>query len=466
MTSSGTARNGAPPADRRPDTKTETPVAHPSDQSLPVGPHPGVVSVPAQYVFEQNIRQMQTAVGSDPTREDNYRLQGVQAIDNVRQALHLPVRTFDTAAVYFHRFRLRHREAEYNLQDSAMAALFVACKVEDTIKKSKDILCAAYNLKNPDHQTTPDDKIFEQPSRVLVGLERMILEIIGFDFRTRYPQKYLVKLIRELLGPAAGRPFFEIAYEMSIDMYKTFVPIKQTCLTMVLAIVHLTALITDTHTDLLADLDPARYSVTRRSLMETILDLLELYTHFHKLTKVGARFDLNRFIDVKIKINDQIDASPDLSRLEFSCESCAERDMAESRAATSSSGPVTSLGITSVFNPVKPGSRGSDTTVRFVFDREQAQEEARAVGVYFNEEYEEYEAEIEEPIPEPERFQDPRDRGHGPGPGPGHPPGGRGRRGGRGGGRHDGWGPYPRNPRGHGPHDRRGGGGGGGRRYH
>ncbi len=70
-----------------------------------------------------------------------------------------PVRTFDTAAVYYHRFRLRHREVEYNFQDSAMAALFLACKVEDTIKKSKDILCAAYNLKNPDHQTTPDDKV-------------------------------------------------------------------------------------------------------------------------------------------------------------------------------------------------------------------------------------------------------------------------------------------------------------------
>lgn len=70
-----------------------------------------------------------------------------------------PVRTFDTAAVYFHRFRLRHREAEYNLHDSAMAALFVACKVEDTIKKSKDILCAAHNLKNPDHPTTTDDKV-------------------------------------------------------------------------------------------------------------------------------------------------------------------------------------------------------------------------------------------------------------------------------------------------------------------
>ena len=69
------------------------------------------------------------------------------------------MRTFDTAAVYYHRFRLRHRESEYNMHDSAMASLFLACKVGDTIKKSRDILCAAYNLKNPDHPTTPDDKV-------------------------------------------------------------------------------------------------------------------------------------------------------------------------------------------------------------------------------------------------------------------------------------------------------------------
>lgn len=40
-----------------------------------------------------------------------------------------------------------------------MACLFLACKVEDTIKKSKEILCAAYNIKNPEHPTTQDDKV-------------------------------------------------------------------------------------------------------------------------------------------------------------------------------------------------------------------------------------------------------------------------------------------------------------------
>lgn len=86
---SAVARNGVPP-DQRPVPKPSNP-DETSDAPPPVGPHPGIVSVPAQYVFEQNIRQMQKAAGSDPNRDDAYRLQGVQLIDNVRRALHLYV---------------------------------------------------------------------------------------------------------------------------------------------------------------------------------------------------------------------------------------------------------------------------------------------------------------------------------------------------------------------------------------
>jgi len=46
------------------------------------------------------------------------------------------------------------------LQDAAAAALFTACKIEDTLKKSRDILCAAYNLKVLlAEQLTPDDVV-------------------------------------------------------------------------------------------------------------------------------------------------------------------------------------------------------------------------------------------------------------------------------------------------------------------
>lgn len=46
------------------------------------------------------------------------------------------------------------------IQDAAAAALFTACKIEDTLKKSREILCAAYNLKVPSaEQLSPDDAV-------------------------------------------------------------------------------------------------------------------------------------------------------------------------------------------------------------------------------------------------------------------------------------------------------------------
>lgn len=37
----------------------------------------------------------------------------------------------------------------FTIQDVAATSLFVACKIEDTLKKSREILCASYNLRHP-----------------------------------------------------------------------------------------------------------------------------------------------------------------------------------------------------------------------------------------------------------------------------------------------------------------------------
>lgn len=53
-----------------------------------------------------------------------------------------------------------HKDTDYQYQDAAAAALLTANKIEDTLKKSRDILCAAHNLKipNADH-LSPDDVV-------------------------------------------------------------------------------------------------------------------------------------------------------------------------------------------------------------------------------------------------------------------------------------------------------------------
>lgn len=50
------------------------------------------------------------------------------------------------------------------MQDAAAAALFTACKIEDTLKKSREIVCAAYNLKlSPSEHLAPDDPVRHGP---------------------------------------------------------------------------------------------------------------------------------------------------------------------------------------------------------------------------------------------------------------------------------------------------------------
>ncbi|KAF6798782.1 c-type cyclin [Colletotrichum musicola] len=412
------------------NNSTPTPASEPE---LPKGPHPGHIQVACQYTSEQRLRRMLRDNKSDPAREDSYRLQGVQLIDNVRNVLRVPVKTFDTACVYYHWFRLSFRDAEYSYQDAAMASLFLACKVEDTIKKSKEILCAAYNIKNPDHPTTQDDKMFDQTSKIIIGLERLILETVGFDFRCRYPQSALRKVTKKIMGDDA-QELFSTAMEMSIDMYKTFAPIKQPTFAMALGLLELTARLTGVGVDKIEKVDLSEYHTSRQGVVETMLDLLDLYTQHLKSTKLGNRFDLNKFIEVKIVINNEVDNDPKkLVRYGHWCTNCDGGEEENLSNGTSVLKNISFFGS----NSAKRNGRSQDGTMRFVFDSEQARRERREVEPYFRDEYEEYEVEVEVPI-EPER---PNHGGH------------------RDGKRHDGGGPWPG---GHGRrshHDRRKGGG-------
>lgn len=61
-----------------------------AEQPAP-GPHPSYIQVAKPFIFEQKVVNQMLAFGSNPQREDTYRLDGVQWIDDVRQALQLLV---------------------------------------------------------------------------------------------------------------------------------------------------------------------------------------------------------------------------------------------------------------------------------------------------------------------------------------------------------------------------------------
>ena len=70
-----------------------------------------------------------------------------------------------------------------------------------------------------------------------------MLEGASFDFRNRHPQKLVVKLVKSCVLPkdTVGKT----AYNMSLDLYRTFAPLKQTTPTMAIACVELATRLCD-----------------------------------------------------------------------------------------------------------------------------------------------------------------------------------------------------------------------------
>lgn len=222
-------------------------------------------------------------------------------------------------------------------------------------------------------------------------------------------------MVRRLYNPAEGRDVIPMAYDMSIDMYRTFSPIKASSFTMVLAIIELAALLNDRDVKRLRSLDLDKYHTTRHSVIEVMLDLLDLYTQFGKHTTVGMKFELSKFIDIKIKLNQEVDESDGtVRRFDIWCDKCEDDEKVKYPVTP---GSATSPATNGSWPHGKRAMSGQEPqTMRFVYDAEEARRERDVNDEYTKDEYEEYEIEVEEKIqePEPRAHHNGRDRGRRP----------------------------------------------------
>ncbi|KAF1949543.1 cyclin-like protein [Byssothecium circinans] len=388
-------------------------------KDAPAGPHPSYIEVAKPYILQSAIQKCLSDLSMSDAKEDAARLQGVTYIDQVRRALQLPVRTFNTAVIYYHKFRLLHPEHEYNYADAAAAALFTACKIEDTLKKSREILAAYWNLKvAPGELASSDDSRFETHSKLILGLERLMLESAGFDFRSRHPQKLIVKLAR-VLGFDKNN-VAKTAWNLSIDLYRTFAPLKQTTPTMAIACLELAARLHEMDTRLVIDNGSVRYkkwNTSRAEVMETLLDLLDLYNNYRGSTSVGPAYSLETFINIRIALNQEASASDIPRYATYASESANSSSNTTPGDHTNGTTKIRNgIDPTSPLTPTTPsqvspgtaahpptsaiGIRGQNGTVRFMLSAQRAKEEGAVVDKYLRVEEEEYEEEV--PI-EPER---------------------------------------------------------------
>lgn len=179
-----------------------------------------------------------------------------------------------------------------------------------------------------------------------------MLEASGFDFRNRHPQSFLLKLAKHY-GLNKHSPVVKAAYQITLDLYRTFAPLKQSTATLAFACFELAVRLSSTQRgsnleqneinfvrEEWREEQSKRWKVERAGVMgmsfqspnaflcpppprlaevssldsltfvveETLLDLLELYTHYQKQTVLGSEFPIDAFLEVRIPLNDELNS--------------------------------------------------------------------------------------------------------------------------------------------------------------
>ncbi|KAF8323189.1 cyclin-like protein [Clavulina sp. PMI_390] len=126
---------------------------------------------------------------------------GVEFLFRVGLQLKLNVPVLAAASIFLHRFYMRHSIDAYVVYDIAAAALFLACKVEESSRKLKDVagvcqskatglpMAAVPNEHDPGIQTW---------TRTILAYEELLLETLCFDLSTEHPHNILLSAANAL----------------------------------------------------------------------------------------------------------------------------------------------------------------------------------------------------------------------------------------------------------------------------
>jgi CTD kinase subunit beta len=240
----------------------------------------------------------------------------------------------------------------------------------------------------------------------MIGTERLMLEASGFDFRSRHPQVFMIKFLKHL-GYEKDSDTAKTAWKVSLDLYRTFAPLKQTTAAMSLACIELAERIVGVWDPQKQEAVEAQYeewSVRREHIIETLLDLLDVYTAYRGSTAVGPAYELETFLNIRIPLNEESERRKLPRYTEYYERKSAATNGTEPRIPT---GPAAANGHgsraghknTSPMEQASPasgprrgggnsgirqrvGERGREGTVRFMLNPEREREERAVIAEY------------------------------------------------------------------------------------
>ncbi|KAI1317158.1 hypothetical protein EDD11_008949 [Mortierella claussenii] len=152
----------------------------------------------SQWLFrkEDLYRTPSLMSGLSYSLEKDSRRRGVTFIIQVGMHLKLPQLTLATAALFFHRFYMRHSLKDYKFYDIGATCIYLASKTEESTRKFKDVIIAcAQKAAKKDIQIDDSSKEFRVWKETIIYTEEILLEALCFELSVEHPYQYMLSLL-------------------------------------------------------------------------------------------------------------------------------------------------------------------------------------------------------------------------------------------------------------------------------
>ncbi|GMR56846.1 hypothetical protein PMAYCL1PPCAC_27041, partial [Pristionchus mayeri] len=146
--------------------------------------------IPPDWIFEEEVIKNSPSrkAGMSEKEELDLKREGIEIMKKIGHELGWKLNNATGAACfYFHRFYMLHSIQEFSCPTTALSCMFLAGKSEETPKKCKDIAQNALKHFNNIFRLNINQLMDD-----IMGMERVLLQSIKFDFTIDLPYKYII----------------------------------------------------------------------------------------------------------------------------------------------------------------------------------------------------------------------------------------------------------------------------------
>lgn len=152
---------------------------------------------------------------------------------DIGHEMSIPSLTVAVAITFFQRFYMLESVLVHVPSVLSVACLFLACKVQETHKRLKDIIFTAVKIRtfgSPDYpeglELYEDSPGFYDEKMGILDKEREVLRVLNFDLTLELPYKALWTLSRNFLKDDGAKGVTQAAWNFVNDSYETYVHVR------------------------------------------------------------------------------------------------------------------------------------------------------------------------------------------------------------------------------------------------